>query len=244
MSRSVLTSVGPRAVRPLSSMAARPAFDGEQAALYKTMFEQHLHPAGPWNMMLDAVRSALPSGRGRVLDLATGPGEPATLIGKALPGVQVIATDMSEDMIASAKKRAESLSNVKCQVADMTDLGAFYDNSFDVVTACYGYMFPDDKARALRETHRVLKPGGKLIATYWLEMQMLPLLGEVMTAVLGQTPPPPPQNPLSLKEPGVFEDMLVTAGFETPTVMESSYPFNIGTDPDFQYKLCAAVEPS
>ena len=88
------------------------------------------------------------------------------------------------------------------------------------------------------------KPGGKLIATYWLEMQMLPLLGEVMTAVLGQTPPPPPQNPLSLKEPGLFEDMLVTAGFETPPVMESSYPFNIGTDPDFQYKLCVAVEPS
>ena len=125
----------------------------------------------------------------------------------------------------------------------MTDLGAFYDNSFDVVTACYGYMFPDDKARALRETHRVLKPGGKLIATYWLEMQMLPLLGEVMTAVLGRRRRLL-RRILSLKEPGVFEDMLVTAGFETPTVMESSYPFNIGTDPDFQYVLCAAVEPS
>lgn len=144
---------------------------------------------------------------------------------------------MSEDMVSSALKRSEGVPNVTCMVADMTDLSAFEDGSVDVVTACYGYMFPEDKALALQETHRVLKPGGTLIATYWLEMQMLPLLSEVMTAVLGQTPPPPPQNPLSLKEPGLFESMLATAGFNPPTITESSYPFDLGKDADFQYKI-------
>ena len=41
------------------------------------------------------------------------------------------------------------------------------DASYDVVTCCYGYMFPTEKETALAETLRVLKPGGTLVATTW-----------------------------------------------------------------------------
>ena len=64
----------------------------------------------------------------------------------------------------------------------MTDLAEFADNSFDVVTSCYGYMFVEDKQKAFEETFRVLKPGGTLVATYWRYLPMIPVRGPAVSA--------------------------------------------------------------
>ena len=133
-----------------------------------TFHRQHTHPNGPWAKMLAAVKAGLPAdGSGTVLDLATGPGEPANMIARKLPYAFVTASDLSEDMVAAAKKRMDGLPNVELVVADMAEL-PFEDGSFDVVTSCYGFMFPEDKKKACSEALRVLKPGGTLIATYWV----------------------------------------------------------------------------
>ena len=55
-------------------------------------------------------------------------------------------------------------------MADLQDLSAWGNDSVDAVTCCYGFMFPDDKVKAMSEARRVLKPGGMLIATYWKDM--------------------------------------------------------------------------
>jgi len=216
-------------------------FDGEGAMLYAKMFEQHMHPEGPWKKMLEATHAALPNGRGRVLDLATGPGEPANLIARELPNVTVVATDVAPDMIEKSKARMQGLTNTEFKICDMTDLSQFETGSFDVVTACYGYMFPEDKLKALQETRRVLKPGGTLIATYWLDVQFMKLVGGIMEAVLGAKPPPPPANPMSLAPPGLFDALLKDAGFTAPVTTTSEYPFNLGIDEEFQYKLATLL---
>lgn len=187
--------------------------------------------------MLAATHEALPGGSGKVLDLATGPGEPANLIARRFPNATVIATDVAPDMIEKAKARMDGTMNTEFHLCDMTDLSQFETGTFDVVTSCYGYMFPDDKLKSLQETRRVLKPGGTLIATYWLDVQFMKLVGGIMEAVLGAKPPPPPANPMSLAPPGLFDGLLKEAGFATPETTTSSYPFNFGTDEDFQYKL-------
>jgi len=221
----------------MSSTPVGAKFDGEVSALYARMFEQHMHPNGPWNKMLAATKSALPDGKGKVIDLATGPGEPAGMIARALPHASVVATDVSEDMVDKARARMADLPNVEVAVADMESLRQFEAGSFDVATACYAYMFPEDKVLALRETLRVLKPGGTLIATYWTDLKLFHLFGDVMEAVLG-TKAPPPANPMSLARPGLFDELLAEAGFVVPpSTTQDAYPFNVGTDPDFQYKL-------
>ena len=71
-------------------------------------------------------------------------------------------------MVAKAAALASGLKNMSCACLDMQDLSCFPDASFDIVTCCYGYMFAEDRVMALKETRRVLKPHGVLIATYWI----------------------------------------------------------------------------
>lgn len=126
-------------------------------------------------------------------------------------------------------------------------------------------MFPEDKALALTETLRILKPGGLLVATTWDRVDILKISRDVMTAVgtggiyyatflvlclrrlalghlrlsqvLGEAPPPPPLNPMALSEPGLFASMLAEAGFVEVEQTTSTYPFEFGSSRDFQFKV-------
>ncbi|KAK9812613.1 hypothetical protein WJX72_000580 [[Myrmecia] bisecta] len=105
-----------------------------------------------------------------ILDVATGPGEPAFSLAKALPGSLVTATDFAPGMVAEAETRAKEQGlegKLRFAVADGEDLCDFATGSMDVVTCnCAVFMMPHHD-RALAEFHRVLKPGGLLVATAW-----------------------------------------------------------------------------
>lgn len=86
----------------------------------------------------------------------------AATIANELPYAKVISTDLSPDMVEMARRNAafEDIPNLEAAAADMQNLSPlFQDGEFDVVTCCYGYMFPPNKQQALNETFRVLKPG-------------------------------------------------------------------------------------
>jgi SAM-dependent methyltransferase len=140
-------------------------------------------------------------------------------------------------MLEKAKNRCASQNNVEYSLLDMQDMSQFDDVTFDMATACYAYMFPEDKQLAIKETYRILKPGGCLIATYWLDLPSIRLCGAVMREVLGSPPPPPPINPMSLSAPGLFDDMLTKAGFQDLETETDQYPFDMSADKDLQYKL-------
>lgn len=234
--RATCARLGVRA--SLGTASEAPKFDEAMAKAYKRIAENHRHARGPWGLMRDAVVAhcgASPS----VLDIASGPGEPAITIAKALPGARVVASDVSEDMVASAAAATAAAPNVESVLADAQDL-AYGDATFDAVTCCYGYMFPTDKALALAETRRVLVPGGVLVATTWDRVDLLKISRDVMEAVLGEAPPKPPLDPMSLSEPGLFASMVADAGFADVTQTTSTYPFNFGSDPDFQF-TCGTI---
>lgn len=197
----------------MSSKSNAPKFDPEMVKAYNVMAANHRHPNGPWVAMKDAVVAHPGSATATILDLASGPAEPAATIAAALPGATIHATDVSEDMVASATNATKDLPNVTASVADAQDLSAYSDGSIDIVTCSYGYMFPTDKARALSETYRVLRPGGLLVATTWDRVDILKISKDVMTHVLGAEPPPPTLNPMSLSEEGLFKGMVEAAGF-------------------------------
>jgi len=207
------------------------------AKAYNIVAENHRHADGPWTRMRDKVIEAVDGRDGcTILDLASGPGEPAATIAEALPDAVVLATDVAEPMVAAATNATSHLSNVKVQLADAQNLEGMSDASFDVVTCCYGYMFPTEKETALAETLRVLKPGGTLVATTWDILYMMPLARDVMTDILGKEPPTPDLNPMSLAEEGLFRSLVEGAGFVSVEQTTSTYPFDLGTDKYMQFR--------
>ncbi len=104
-----------------------------------------------------------------VLDLASGPGDPAIPIAAALgPAGAIIATDPEPEMLEVIRERAAArrFSALSCQQAAAERL-PFPSATFDLVTCRFGVMHFSDPARAIREAHRVLVGGGRLVLLSW-----------------------------------------------------------------------------
>lgn len=101
-----------------------------------------------------------------VLDVASGPGEPAISIAAAVApsGGHVVATDLVEGMLAMAAENARSrgVTNITFERADAEAL-PYPGASFDAVTCRFAVMLFTDAPRALREMRRVLTDGGRVI---------------------------------------------------------------------------------
>ena len=94
----------------------------------------------------------------RILDLATGSGDLALAMRKAMPAARIIGADFCLPMLqVAARKGLRPL-----VVADGTRL-PFADGSFDAVTVAFGLRNMESWPGALREMARVLRPGGHLL---------------------------------------------------------------------------------
>jgi demethylmenaquinone methyltransferase/2-methoxy-6-polyprenyl-1,4-benzoquinol methylase len=111
----------------------------------------------------------------RVLDVATGTGDlafaEAAVVG---PGGEVVGVDACAGMLDVARQRHRG--EVDFQQGDATEL-AFPDGTFDVVTIGYGLRNVADRGKALREFHRVLRPGGRLMVLDFSTPTAKPLKG-------------------------------------------------------------------
>ena len=104
----------------------------------------------------------------RVLDIATGTGDFAILLGKMLKPEHIIGADISEGMMEVARRKVATLSSelqgteISFQKEDCLHL-TFPAGSFDAVTVAYGIRNFQDLDAGLSEMYRVLKPGGHLL---------------------------------------------------------------------------------
>lgn len=106
------------------------------------------------DMVLEALAEAGPR---RVLEVGPGKGELAERIATEL-GVEVVAVDQSERMVELTRARG-----VDTRVGDVQDL-PFADGELDCAVAAWMLYHVPDVGRAVDELHRVLRPGGRLVA--------------------------------------------------------------------------------
>ncbi|MEO6572478.1 MAG: methyltransferase domain-containing protein [Polyangiaceae bacterium] len=108
----------------------------------------------------------------RVLDLATGRGEPAILAARRVgPSGAVLGVDVAPRMLEMARERAarEGVSNLELRVTNAESLDAVPTAHFDATLARWGLMYMDSPVAALAAARRAMVPKGVLVAALWAE---------------------------------------------------------------------------
>jgi ubiquinone/menaquinone biosynthesis C-methylase UbiE len=164
------------------------------------------------------VEYAQPRPGMRVLDLASGTGEPAISMAMRVGARgRVTALDLSAELLEIATRRAEErgLNNFSTQQADAQAV-PFADDGFDLATCRFGVMFFPDAVLALRELHRVLGKNSRACFLAWGPFEQpywQSTMGVVHDHVGGPLLPAGGENPFRFAEPGSLAAVLGSAGF-------------------------------
>jgi ubiquinone/menaquinone biosynthesis C-methylase UbiE len=177
------------------------------------------------------VRAAQVTPGMQILDLASGTGEPALTLARAVrPGGHVTATDLVPEMVATAQEQAQQrqITNLTCQQADAEAL-PFPAQTFDRVTCRLGIMFFPNVGQALREIHRVLKPGGRaaFVALGPLEQHLWQWSIVRVFQQYISLPPPEAGAPhlYRFAQPGTLARALQEAGFRQVQEASQAIPW-------------------
>lgn len=188
----------------------------------------------------------------RVLDIATGIGEPAVSAAKRVkPGGKVVATDISPQMIAIAKSRAKSLGLdyvMEFQVSDAEKLD-FPDSSFNAILSRWGLMFLPSLPMALTKITQLLAPKGRLAAAVWSVPTKVPMLDLAFSTVRREinapAPPAGTPGPFALADSDALRRSFSQAGYKDVRVEKMD--ITIGFDSaesytQFQQQITAPIQ--
>ncbi|MEI6211949.1 MAG: class I SAM-dependent methyltransferase [bacterium] len=108
----------------------------------------------------DRLVRNLPSASVRVcVDLACGTGDLTLRLAVKYPDARVIGLDLSADMLDKARTRTAGFANIHLQAGDLGNTG-LAPSSVDIITGGYALRNAGDLTEAIREIHRILRPGG------------------------------------------------------------------------------------
>jgi len=225
--------------------------DPETAAAWRKWHGQSVYY---WQELTDALFEIAQLAPGqRVLDLASGTGDPALSIAQlVMPDGHVVITDISPQMTDIARENAEEVGveNVSFDVVDAHTM-PYPDATFERVTCRLGVMFFWDCRKALGELRRVLKPGGVASFIAWGPAEQ----NEYMRTALGPfkrrspmpTPAPGTPQPYRFAAPGSLGAELRAAGFsqvkEEARTVKLSWPGPPAELWERMYEISAPMRP-
>ncbi|MDB5219966.1 MAG: methyltransferase protein [Myxococcaceae bacterium] len=183
----------------------------------------------------------------RVLDIATGRGEPALrAAARVAPDGVVVGTDVSDEMLDFARARAAALAvtNLDLRVSDGETLAAVPERGFDAALCRWGLMFFAHPGHALAALRRRLRSGHPLVAAVWAEpervswwsMPRVVLARQVTLPAIDVTGP----GPFRYAAAETFRADLADAGFSVEHEEEVATPVMESATPDGVVDWCLA----
>jgi ubiquinone/menaquinone biosynthesis C-methylase UbiE len=193
---------------------------------WRARIEEGATPVREW-----MIRQLAPRPGDTLLELGAGPGETgfeaAAIVGD---GGRLISTDLSPAMVEVARRRGAELGlrNVDYRAMDAERIELAAD-SVDRVLCRFAYMAMADPAAALSETHRVLRPGGRVALAVWSAAERNPWIA-ILAGLLvqhGHMPPPQPGDPgpFSLADEPRTRALLESAGLAVTRADEIAMRF-------------------
>jgi len=156
----------------------------------------------------------------RVLDVGTGTGESALLLGTQVgPTGRVLGIDSTERFLAVARDdlARDGATNVEYERVDVSTLSI--EPEFDLCFSQFGTMFFELPGAAFRDLRRAIVPGGDLMLCVWRSPQdndWLEVAKRIAQETLGEAPSDAPScgpGPWSMADPEMVRALLTAAGF-------------------------------
>lgn len=124
-------------------------------------------------VMVNRLRKIEPSS---ILDIATGTADVAIAMQKLQPK-HITGLDLSEKMLQVGREKVarRGLSDLIHLVKGDSEQLPYGDNTYDAVTVAFGVRNFEHLSQGLREMHRVLKPGGKVVILEFSRPKAFPI---------------------------------------------------------------------
>jgi enediyne biosynthesis protein CalE5 len=193
------------------------------------------------NLSNHLVELAKINSSSKVLDIATGIGEPAITAAKKVGNGNghVLATDISPQMLSIARQRAASIGLqdvIEFKEGDAETI-SLPDSAFDAVLCRWGLMFLPDLGEGLSNIYSSLVNGGYLAAAVWASPDKVPFLSVSMKTVVKETGKPMPPSgtpgPFKLADQSIITDALSKCGFKDITVERINVIFTFSSPEEY-----------
>ena len=170
----------------------------------------------------------------KLLDLGCGDG--TTALPAARLGAEVLGVDISRNLVAAGKQRAEEagLANCRFEHGDASSLSNVQDKSFDRVVSIFGAMFAPRPFDVAKEMVRVTRSGGSIAMGNWIPNDPT-LVAQILKISSAYSPPPPEGfiSPITWGIKSNVEERFTAAGAAATDISctEETYTFNFDGPP-------------